>query len=196
MDMNLQNGSDFIIVVANRKHKAEFLKIESTGECVFKIVERDHPHLHAHTGSTCSVLFTMDGKRCFFRGTITSQAVDTAIVFNATPIERDKRNDIRYQLTTIQARIRGDFPRTREISAHIMNINRTGAELSTSVPLEVNKMYELSFQVLRIPRPFSAVFTVQHCRKNKGFFLSGVLFDDNSILPAHRDTLDIFLQNI
>jgi hypothetical protein len=197
--LDLKNAVDIVIVAGNRKHMATFLERSPRGEMLFRITERDHAYLHSQTGNACQVFATIDRKRIFFRGKVASQTADKAIVFNPTPPEFDRRVASRYTTVSIPATIRMvALLRPSAVPASIMDMTRTGAQISTDELLDTNRDYvlESTLRVRHAQQPFSATCHVRYSRKERGVHVSGMTFEESSLSPEHKETLDSFLSQM
>jgi len=199
LNIDLKNARNILIVVANRIHRVEFLQEGTGGEIFFKITERDHPYLHAHTGGNCCVYGTIGNDTYFFRGKISSHSPEKAVVFVSSLAEAERRRSVRYETISVPARVKEKaFMRTNVIPASIINLNGSGAQISTSIPLEESKVYtfEAALPLHHTLRPFSAVCYVRYSRRERDMFVSGLFFEEGSIQREHKETLNKFLSTV
>jgi|LSQX01.3.fsa_nt_gb hypothetical protein len=177
--MDISKAKDIIIVVNDRRHRAEFLEKTTDNRIVCKVLERDHPYIKSRTGHRCQVLMSIsDGikdKKYFVEGRISSERSDIALVWMATNLMTDRRREERYNILPVYAKLEiKKFLKIVTISATITNISRSGIGLQTNVPLIINKTYKLEtkFRYKRMLEPFSAAYNIRYSLKKGTVYLN------------------------
>jgi len=197
MDFDFSQGSQFVIVVENRRHKADFLEVAEKGTVVFRILERDHAYLGSHSGRSGCVFFLKDGRSYWVRGKISSPSAERAIVLCEAAVEMDRRVSVRLEVQSIPSQIKepGLF-RPRIIEAHLLDISRTGAKIAPRTSLLPEKVYnfETSFPCRHEHVPFSSSCAVRYCGMERGHLVSGLLF--TGMTPESAQSLERYLTEL
>ncbi len=179
MDFDFTKGKDFVIVVENRRHKAQFAELGDRGIITFNILERDHAYLGSHSGQTGCVFFMKDGYTHWFRGKISSPAVDRVSVVRESAVETDRRQAVRMEVQGVPSQIKEPaFLRPRVVEAHLLDISRTGAKISPRIALLKQKTYtfETNLPFRHSLMGFTTTCEVCYCGMERGHLVSGLRF--------------------